>query len=209
MAELARRYLAECLAVAQAEGANLGGDIVDEIVGGFGRYPADMGTSILADRQAQRPLEWEIRNGVILRKARSHGLPAPISEVVLPLLAAASDGPRLSSGRNERRNPQRRNTVVVESGRIVVEAPHHIEETFRRIGCVQRDLVAAAREHQMPRIGQRLRGLGGPVRRRRGVEASAGQQHWHIAAGRAGYLGRAAGTDHVSQSLSMDGTCAG
>jgi 2-dehydropantoate 2-reductase len=93
MAELVRRYLAECLAVAQAEGANLGGDIVDEIVDGFGRYPADMGTSILADRQAQRRLEWKIRNGVILRKARSHGLPAPISEVVLPLLAAASDGP--------------------------------------------------------------------------------------------------------------------
>jgi 2-dehydropantoate 2-reductase len=93
MAELARRYLAECLAVAQAEGANLDDGVIDEIVDGFGRYPADMGTSMLADREAHRPLEWDIRNGVILRKARRHGLSAPISEVVVPLLAAASDGP--------------------------------------------------------------------------------------------------------------------
>jgi 2-dehydropantoate 2-reductase len=52
-----------------------------------------MGTSMLFDRQGQRPLEWDIRNGVILRKARRHGLGAPISEVIVPLLAAASDGP--------------------------------------------------------------------------------------------------------------------
>jgi RNA-directed DNA polymerase len=38
-------------------------------------------------------LEWDIRNGVILRKARKHGLPAPVSEVIVPLLATASDGP--------------------------------------------------------------------------------------------------------------------
>jgi len=48
---------------------------------------------MLTDREAHRPLEWDIRNGVILRKARDHGLPAPISQVVVPLLAAASDGP--------------------------------------------------------------------------------------------------------------------
>ena len=93
MADLARRYLAECLAVAQAEGANLGVEVIDEIVDMFGRAPADMGTSMLADRDARRPLEYDIRNGVILRKARQHGLSAPISEVVVPLLAAASDGP--------------------------------------------------------------------------------------------------------------------
>jgi len=38
-------------------------------------------------------MEWDIRNGVILRKARNHRLAAPISEVIVPLLAAASDGP--------------------------------------------------------------------------------------------------------------------
>jgi len=52
-----------------------------------------MGTSMLADRENQRPLEWDIRNGVIIRKARAHNLATPISDIVVPLLAAASDGP--------------------------------------------------------------------------------------------------------------------
>jgi 2-dehydropantoate 2-reductase len=30
---------------------------------------------------------------VILRKARKHGLPAPVSEVIVPLFATASNGP--------------------------------------------------------------------------------------------------------------------
>jgi 2-dehydropantoate 2-reductase len=30
---------------------------------------------------------------VIIRKGRAHGLATPISDVIVPLLAAASDGP--------------------------------------------------------------------------------------------------------------------
>jgi 2-dehydropantoate 2-reductase len=93
VAELSRRYLAECLAVARAEGANLGDGVITEIIDMFVATPTDMTTSMLTDREAHRPLEWQIRNGVVLRRARQHGLPAPISEVLVPLLAAASDGP--------------------------------------------------------------------------------------------------------------------
>ena len=93
VAALSRRYVAECLAVAWAEGARLTDDAVDELVGLFRQAPEDMGTSILADRENRRRMEWDIRNGVIIRKARAHGLPTPISDVVVPLLAAASDGP--------------------------------------------------------------------------------------------------------------------
>ncbi len=93
VAELSRHYVAECLAVAQAEGARLPDDAVDELVGMFRAAPEDMGTSILADREYHRKLEWDIRNGVIIRKARAHGLATPISDVLVPLLAAASDGP--------------------------------------------------------------------------------------------------------------------
>ena len=93
VAELSRRYVAECLAVARAEGANLGDEVVDEIVGMFGKAPEDMTTSMLTDRESHRRLEWDIRNGVIFRKAAAHGLSTPISDVVVPLLAAASDGP--------------------------------------------------------------------------------------------------------------------
>jgi 2-dehydropantoate 2-reductase len=93
VAELSRRYVAECLAVAQAEGARLSDGAVEEFVGMLRQAPEDMGTSILADREARRQMEWDIRNGVIIRKARGHGLATPISDVLVPLLAAASDGP--------------------------------------------------------------------------------------------------------------------
>lgn len=91
--ELSLAYLRECLEVARAEGAALGDDVPQEIVDGFQRSPADLGTSILADRQAGRPLEWDSRNGVVQRYGRVHGIPTPISDLVVPLLAAASDGP--------------------------------------------------------------------------------------------------------------------
>lgn len=93
VAELSRRYVAECLAVARAEGAKLPDSVVDEVADMFQHAPEDMGTSILADRENHRKMEWDIRNGVIIRKGRAHNLATPISDVVVPLLAAASDGP--------------------------------------------------------------------------------------------------------------------
>jgi 2-dehydropantoate 2-reductase len=93
VAALGRRYLAECLAVARADGANLGDGVIDEIVDMLAQAPPDMTTSMLTDREANKPLEWDIRNGVIRRKAAAHGLATPISDIVVPLLAAASDGP--------------------------------------------------------------------------------------------------------------------
>ncbi len=86
-------YLREGLTVARAEGAALNDDVAQEILANFQRAPADLGTSILADRQANRPLEWDIRNGVIQRYGRAHGIPVPISDVIVPLLAAGSEGP--------------------------------------------------------------------------------------------------------------------
>ena len=91
--ELALAYLRECLTVARAEGAVLGDEVPQEIVDGFHRASPDMGTSILADRQAGLPLEWDIRNGIVRRCARAHGIVTPISDLIVPLLAAASDGP--------------------------------------------------------------------------------------------------------------------
>ena len=67
--------------------------VAEEILANFQRAPVDLGTSILADRQADRPMEWDIRNGVIQRYGRRHGIAVPISDVVVPLLAAGSEGP--------------------------------------------------------------------------------------------------------------------
>ncbi|CBA31397.1 oxidoreductase [Cronobacter turicensis] len=90
---LALAYLRECLAVGRAKGAMLDDSVVQAIVEGFHRSPPDLSTSILADRQANRPLEWDIRNGVIRRYGAACGIPTPISDIVVPLLAAASEGP--------------------------------------------------------------------------------------------------------------------
>jgi 2-dehydropantoate 2-reductase len=93
LSALASLYAAECLAVARAEGANLADGVADGTVELLRQAPTDMGTSMLADREAGRPMEWDIRNGVIIRKARAHGIATPISDVLVPLFAAASDGP--------------------------------------------------------------------------------------------------------------------
>jgi len=94
MAALARALATECSAVAQAEGARLGDGAVDEIVALFAAMPADLGTSILADREAGRPLEWDARNGVIRRLGLRHAIATPVSDVIVPLLAAASGDPQ-------------------------------------------------------------------------------------------------------------------
>ncbi|MGK3114727.1 oxidoreductase [Candidatus Pantoea formicae] len=86
-------YLHECLTVARAEGAKLSDNVPQEIIDGFHRAPTDLGTSILADRQANRALEWDIRNGVVQRRGKARGIATPISDVVVPLLAAGSEGP--------------------------------------------------------------------------------------------------------------------
>lgn len=92
IAGLSLAYLREGLEVARAEGAVLSDDVPHEIVARFQAFPPDLGTSILADRDANRPLEWSVRNGVIRRFGRTHGILTPISDLLVPLLAAASDG---------------------------------------------------------------------------------------------------------------------
>lgn len=93
IAKLTLAYLQECLSVARAEGIELGDEVAQEILDKFQAAPIDMSTSILTDREAGRPLEWDIRNGVIARRGRIHGISTPISDILVPLLAAASDGP--------------------------------------------------------------------------------------------------------------------
>mgnify|MGYP002135577498 CR=1 FL=1 len=46
----------------------------------------------LLEREAGLPLEWDIRNGVVQRRARRHAIPTPLSDLIVPLLAAASVG---------------------------------------------------------------------------------------------------------------------
>jgi 2-dehydropantoate 2-reductase len=90
VAALARALAAETVAVARAEGADLPEAVADELVAEFAAYPEDLGSSILFDHEAGRPLEWDARNGVVQRLGARHGVPTPVSDVIVPLLAAAS-----------------------------------------------------------------------------------------------------------------------
>lgn len=90
VASVARALALETLAVARAEGADLPDSVADELLDWFAALPPDAGTSILADREAGRPLEWDARNAVVARLGARHGVPTPVSDVIVPLLAAAS-----------------------------------------------------------------------------------------------------------------------
>jgi 2-dehydropantoate 2-reductase len=90
VAELARAFAEEVFAVARAEGASPAPDAVEELVAYCRGLPPDLGTSMLFDAEAGRELEWEARNGVVRRLAARHGIATPVSDVVVPLLAAAS-----------------------------------------------------------------------------------------------------------------------
>jgi 2-dehydropantoate 2-reductase len=89
--ELVLALAQETLAVARAEGAVLPESEAEALVGIFERMDPDIGSSILFDRLAGRELEWDARNGVVRRLGRRHGIPTPVSDVLVPLLAAASD----------------------------------------------------------------------------------------------------------------------
>ncbi|UMX65218.1 hypothetical protein MJ588_13120 [Klebsiella pneumoniae] len=83
---------ANALQAARAEGAALSDNVPEEIIAGFHRAPADLSTSIRIDRLNGRPLEWDIRNGVVQRRGRQHGILTLLSDITVPLLAAAGDG---------------------------------------------------------------------------------------------------------------------
>jgi 2-dehydropantoate 2-reductase len=87
--ELGRRLAAECVAVARADGVDLPDDGGAEVVARLAGMK-DSRASILFDRLNDRPLEWDARNGVIRRLGARYGVPTPVSDVIVPLLVAAS-----------------------------------------------------------------------------------------------------------------------
>ena len=88
IADVARAILRECVAVGRAEGAQLDGGLIERQIAAFTAAAPDEGNSIYADRMAGRAMEWNARNGVIVRKSAAHGIATPVSAVIVPLLAA-------------------------------------------------------------------------------------------------------------------------
>jgi 2-dehydropantoate 2-reductase len=91
VAELMRTLVRECVAVGRAEGAKLEDSIPDDIVERARRGARTAGNSMYADRLAGRPMEYDARNGVIVRLGRKHGIPAPMNALMVALLEAAQE----------------------------------------------------------------------------------------------------------------------
>jgi len=85
-AKLMRLIVKETVAVGRAEGAALTDDMADEVVNIYRSQPSDSVNSLLADRLAGRPMEVDIRNGVIVRLGKKHGIPTPYNEMAVSLL---------------------------------------------------------------------------------------------------------------------------
>jgi 2-dehydropantoate 2-reductase len=88
-AAVMKTLVAECVAVGRAEGATLADDLGDQVVDGYRGGPPDLVNSLMADRQAGRPMELDARNGVIVRRGATHGIPTPANAMIVALLNAA------------------------------------------------------------------------------------------------------------------------
>ena len=88
VADLMREMVWECVRVGRAVGADLGDHIPDWVVERAMTSPADSVNSLLGDRLAARPMEWDARNGVIVRLGRENGIATPVNAMVSTLLAA-------------------------------------------------------------------------------------------------------------------------
>jgi 2-dehydropantoate 2-reductase len=88
---LSLAVLDEAVTAARADGARLAADEAAQIMATLLAYSPELGTSMLFDRQAGRPLEIEALTGAIVTCAERHGIPAPINRALLALLRAVSD----------------------------------------------------------------------------------------------------------------------
>jgi len=88
IAELARAILGECVAVARADGASLGDEIIETQLQAFLDARPDETNSMFDDFVAGRETEWDARNGVIVRKGAQYGIDVPVSRSLVPLLSA-------------------------------------------------------------------------------------------------------------------------
>jgi len=91
VAEAMRTIIRECIAVGRAEGAKLEDGITEDLIERAKRGPKDSANSMLADRRAGKPMEYDARNGVIVRLGRKHGIPAPMNALMVSMLEAAQE----------------------------------------------------------------------------------------------------------------------
>ena len=85
---LVRAVAEETAAVARAEGATIPQSVIETIVASAQKTRPGGVNSMHADRIAGRPMEIEERNGIIVELGKKHGIPTPVSDVIVELLRA-------------------------------------------------------------------------------------------------------------------------
>ena len=85
-AKVMRAIVEETATVGRAEGAELSADIADEVIGIYRSQPPDSVNSLHADRAAGRPMEIDLRNGVVVEFGRKHGIATPCNDMAVSLL---------------------------------------------------------------------------------------------------------------------------
>jgi 2-dehydropantoate 2-reductase len=88
IADIGRRIIREVINVGRKEGVNLGDEIVEELITSFLNSPPESTNSMFEDFKAGQPTEWVARNAVLVKLGKKHGVPTPISDLLVPLLAA-------------------------------------------------------------------------------------------------------------------------
>lgn len=82
----------EVMAVGRSVGAALTDADVDALVAHYDGMPPGLGTSMLYDRLAGRPLEHEYLTGAVVATGRRTGVPTPLNAAVLALLRGVRSG---------------------------------------------------------------------------------------------------------------------
>ncbi|MFC9398119.1 2-dehydropantoate 2-reductase [Streptomyces sp. NPDC057027] len=90
IARLGRALVEEARQVASASGARLPEDLADQVVARLRAMPPESGSSMLWDRLAGREMEYDARNGAVVRAGARLGIPTPYNETVTALLEAVS-----------------------------------------------------------------------------------------------------------------------
>lgn len=84
-----RALVEECAAVARAEGAHVGPEVIESVLADQRNAPVGSSNSMQTDRFFGRPMEIDTRNGVIVRLGRKHGIPTPMNALLVTLLNAS------------------------------------------------------------------------------------------------------------------------
>jgi 2-dehydropantoate 2-reductase len=90
--DLALEIFRETLAVGRAAGANLTESDVAAMVQRYDTLTETSGSSMLYDRLAGRPLEYDALTGAVVRMADKHNIPVPLNRAMLALLEALDKG---------------------------------------------------------------------------------------------------------------------